>query len=358
MTTEALATSKIKRGRVHKVAAMDVGIVEEVFKNALQLLVPEDAKQRTVFASLMPYMFVLRNKGCSWDQLTDLLNKCGFKLQPSTVRSYFGEMQQVHMDQCQQRMNEQILLLNEVKKQTKSVDISIITSQINGIMDKQRTAAATKVQALFGESCVSSGHAMHDTAPAQRNEPASPAHLKTAEPASPARQKTGAGLRPAPEQQEEQNSFAVLGPTTNILATGTPFFDLDGAPTIPVISAINPSTASQKSVQQKANETQKKPTFRCSPLSQGIKPLTPRPNVPAEIYQDGAVEHPAINGLMLTLAERLYGAALEFVNDDGEIHTESIHEKRFRVMWQKPVTPTPTTTSKNFTDIDRAFFKS
>jgi hypothetical protein len=395
MTQDTSTATRKKRGSIHKVAAIDIGIAEEVFKNALHLLIPEDAKQRKVFESLMPYLFVLRNKGCSWEQLTSLLNECGFKLQPSTVRNYFSEMQQVNMDLCQERMNEQILLLNEVKKQTRGIDISTVAGQINGIMDKQRTAAATKVQALFGGQLAHTTQGLTGIAQSQENQPATPASLnppepaspahaktgepaspahaktgqpaspargKTGEPASPARQKTGAGLRPAPEQQEEQSSFGMLTVApTEISATRSGFLDLDDEPTIPVIAPLKENAGVLKPGDQPVNsktDTSQDRELKCKPLTKGVKPLTVRANVPSEVYTDVTLEHPAIDGLMLTSEERMYGAALEYVNQDGEIRTESIHEKRFRVMWQKPVVPTPTTTSKNFTDIDPAYFKS
>jgi hypothetical protein len=362
MTQDTSTATKKKRGSIHKVAAIDIGIAEQVFKNALHLLIPEDAKQRKVFESLMPYLFVLRNKGCSWEQLTTLLNECGFKLQPSTVRNYFSEMHQVNRDLYREKMNEQAFLLNEVKKQTKAVDISSIAGQISDMMDKQRMAAVTKVQALFGGQLAGMTPTLVGMVPALENQPAVPASIKNPEPASPARQKTGAGLVPAPEQQEKQNSLAMLKVTsTDISAIKNGFFDLGDETAIPAIAPSKADVAASKLIQVPAPEatrTCQNLQLKCKPLIAEVKPLMKRANLPPEVYTDVSLAHPAIRGLMLTMAERMYGAALEYVDDNGEILTESLHEKRFRIMWQKPVTPTPSTTSKDFTDINPAYFKN
>jgi len=41
---------------------------------------------------MLPELYVLRDKGCSFEQITTLLNRCGLKLQPSTVKNYYNEM--------------------------------------------------------------------------------------------------------------------------------------------------------------------------------------------------------------------------------------------------------------------------
>lgn len=80
------------RRKLQRVAAEDFSLCEEALKTAGQLKAPEDQTQRAAFEKLMPHLYVLRNKGFSWHQLTSLLNKSGFKLQPSTVRTYYSTM--------------------------------------------------------------------------------------------------------------------------------------------------------------------------------------------------------------------------------------------------------------------------
>jgi hypothetical protein len=80
--------------------------------------------------------------------------------------------------------------------------------------------------------------------------------------------------------------------------------------------------------------------------------------VPAEVYEPGTLEHPAIPGLMLALEARLYGAALEYADGGGEIHIETADEKRFRVLWRQPQRPTATRTADSFTTMDTSLFHS
>src|SRR5450830_387602 len=128
-----------------RVADVDFAAAEEVFKAAAYLIVPDDQTQHQAFLKLMPYLYVLKNKGCSFGQLTTLLTSCNFNLQPSTVKDYYNGALATRMDICQERMNEQILLLAEVRKETKSSAISSVADRVAAMMEKQRSAAASKI---------------------------------------------------------------------------------------------------------------------------------------------------------------------------------------------------------------------
>ncbi|MHB1591944.1 MAG: hypothetical protein ACYCTW_10495, partial [Sulfuricella sp.] len=78
-------------------------------------------------------------------------------------------------------------------------------------------------------------------------------------------------------------------------------------------------------------------SLRCLPLLPCVKPLPRRDCVPENVYADGLMEHPAILGLMLSKDERLYRKYLELADADGEDRFETDIEKRFRIMWQKPI---------------------
>ena len=77
--------------------------------------------------------------------------------------------------------------------------------------------------------------------------------------------------------------------------------------------------------------------------------------MPDAIYNDGQMEHPAIQGLMLSRDERMYGAFLEF-EENGKIRTETVHEKVFRIKWKTPLSMTETATGKNFVKMDNSLF--
>lgn len=295
-----MATSpKNVRGAIKRIASIDMSTAEAVLKAAMTLIVPDDQSQRKAFMTLMPYLYVLRNKGCSWSQLTMLINDCGFDLQPASVRTYYGEMLADRQDLCQERMNEQILLLAEVRKETKGAELSSISERVIAIMEKQRTASASKIDNLFGGS---------SAAPV--------AQASTA----------GSNVAAKPLLAENKNSGLRLAP---------PF----------------PPPESKSQI-----ETSPSSDLRCLALKDGPPQLKQRPNVPSEVYLPGDLEHPKIPGLMLSLEARLYGAALEYANKVGEIKIETLDEKRFRVTWKTPVAMTQTMTGDSFTKMDASSY--
>ena len=96
--------------------------------------------------------------------------------------------------------------------------------------------------------------------------------------------------------------------------------------------------------------------FKCRELQRGITSWPNTGKVPAEVFEEGMMEHPAILGLVLSMQERIYSAALEYTNDDGEILIETLKEKQFRAMWKKPVAPTKSSTEGNFQKMNNELF--
>ncbi|MEQ1916500.1 MAG: hypothetical protein ABL856_07240, partial [Gallionella sp.] len=75
----------------------------------------------------------------------------------------------------------------------------------------------------------------------------------------------------------------------------------------------------------------------CLPLKEGICPIMIQDNLPESVYQEGQLEHPAIDGLMLSLDERLYGSFLEITDSNGVERFETDKERRSRMWWKKPI---------------------
>jgi hypothetical protein len=94
--------------------------------------------------------------------------------------------------------------------------------------------------------------------------------------------------------------------------------------------------------------------LRCLPLDTSLKPLPRREGVPEAVYNDGQMEHPAIQGLMLSRDERMYGALLE-INEGGKTRIETMHEKSFRIKWKKPI-PMTKTTGGDFVEMNYELF--
>ena len=88
-----MATSRQKKRRnaIRRSARMGISMAGAVLKAATSLVVPDEQSQRKAFSTLMPQIYALRTKGCSWPQLAKLLNGCGFDLRPETVRAYYTD---------------------------------------------------------------------------------------------------------------------------------------------------------------------------------------------------------------------------------------------------------------------------
>jgi hypothetical protein len=125
-----------RSGPLQRIGGTDLYVAGQVLKAATRYMVPEDITQRQAFAVHMPELYVLRNNGCSFAQITTLLAECGFNLQPSTVRAYYSEMLAAHLDECQRRMNEQISLMAEVRKVTVAIAPSTMLKKLAEINDR------------------------------------------------------------------------------------------------------------------------------------------------------------------------------------------------------------------------------
>lgn len=351
-----------------RVQGVDFVMTSELLKAAAHLIVPEDQTQRKAFEQLMPHLYVLRHKGCSWAQLAGLLAEGGFKLQPSTVRNYFGEMVQTHMEACRESLTEQVLLLGEIRKQTAGADMSLIKGRVATAMENQRAAAAAKIDAMFKVGAAAPPAAV-------RREPASPARgTATANagagrspapqergPASPALEKQQQHPDTQADENDESDHFGLLGPSTAPSPTEktSAFFSFDNdAPMIPDLSVR--SGGGKKSAAASPHEEKQHQNINvtCVAVQAGVKLLSKRPGVDEAVYEDGQMEHPAVPGVMLSMEQRLSNLPLEFLDSEsGEIKLETAEEKRFRVKWEKPVPVTQTTTAASFTPMNMALFK-
>lgn len=341
---------------LERVPSVDLSMTNELLKAAIQLIVPEDQTQRKAFEQLMPHLYVLRHRGCSWAQLASLLADGGFKLQPSTVRNYFGEMVQTHMEACRESMTEQLLVLAEIRKETAGADMSLHKERVSAVMENQRAAAAAKIDARFGIGAAA-------PPAAARHEPASPAREKQQQQPQPqSRQQPQPPQRDAQaDETDDDDQFGLLSPSNapSPTANSPTFFSIDDdAPIIPDLSPRNSPIEKNVAAASPRHEQQAQHArFRCLLVPPGVKPLSKRTGISEAVYKIGDMEHPAVPGVVLSMEQRLSSLALEFVNEDGEIRLETAEEKRFRVKWEKPVPVTHTMTAKNFTAMNMDHFR-
>lgn len=281
------------------------------------------------------------------------------------------------MDIFQERMNEQILLLAEVRKVTKGAEVSDMAEQVTAIIARQKAAAASKINNLFCGG--SSATPVAQSSAGGSVEAAKPLLVGN----------KNSGLRPAPANapsaeiappsvpSDDSGSFGLLnlkpGAKKTAASKAPAFFSQDDS--IPVVPDFQFSkTASENSeskhsglrpapesppIESSSQNTASPANLRCLPLRDGIKPLEKRENTPPEAYLPGDLEHPHIPGLMLSLDERIYGATLEYTDENGEVKMETLDEKRFRILWKRPIPMTISKSGANFTKIDfKAFEKA
>lgn len=319
-----------------RIASIDFATAIEVLKAAAFLETPDDQTQHQALIQLMPHLYVLRNNGFSFAQVTNLLTKCGFTLQPGSVRDYYKLALAERMEICQERMNEQILLLAEVRKETKGVNVADIAGRVAAIMNQQQEQAASKLDAVYGSVPAASppvAVAAPVAAPAPTLAPIPPPAAGQVPPVTdvPRTENTKTGLSPAPPNASPGVSPAIPKKTEAAAAR--------------IEAGLPPSGLSTGN-------------WKCSPLPEGVKMLGERDGVTKEMYLPGDLEHPAIPGIWLSLEQRLSSVALEFVNAaDGEIQLEDAHQKRFRLLWKTPVPPFKTRTEGSFTKMNHSLFK-
>lgn len=347
-----------RTGPLQRVAASDFSTAEEVLKSAALLIVPDDQTQRQAVEKLMPHLYVLRNKGCSWPQLAKLLGECSINLQPSTVRAYYTEMLASRMDICQQRMNEQIALMAAVRSETAGMDLASMTSRVSAVLQRLQQSASRKVDSLFGPAAAAEPPRPPTRVPRPSLPPPPFAHQEDGDdeggPQDLRVEPRGRGERgPAPQIEEPPEFLAA----DDDLVRGAPTPPVRrppgraaGASPVPKAPPTSPVAAAGSAAVRK----------RVAPLQEGVPPLKKRDGPPAQVYQPGDLEHPAIPGLMLTLDQRLYGAALEYYDvdgdDQGEIKIETPDQKRFRVVWRQAVPVTQSRTAGAFTQMDTSLF--
>lgn len=88
-----------KSGQLVKISSVDVALAENEMAAICQVIEAEQVTQRQAFKRLMPSLRVMRERGCSWEQLGKLLAQWHITLKASTVRAYYAEMSKETADE-------------------------------------------------------------------------------------------------------------------------------------------------------------------------------------------------------------------------------------------------------------------
>jgi len=70
MTVRAGRATAARSGPLQRLASLDLAAAQHVLETAALLIVPDDLTQRRAFERLMPNLYVLRNKGFTWGQMS------------------------------------------------------------------------------------------------------------------------------------------------------------------------------------------------------------------------------------------------------------------------------------------------
>jgi predicted amidophosphoribosyltransferase len=76
---------------IHRMKDWSAIDAQETLDEAAQTNQPDSMTQKQAFCILMPRLQNLRAKNFSFNQISKLLEKVGFELKPSTIRSYYSE---------------------------------------------------------------------------------------------------------------------------------------------------------------------------------------------------------------------------------------------------------------------------
>lgn len=339
-------------GPIYRVGAIDAEAAREGLKQAYYLLEPADRSQRQTFKKLMPEIYALRKEGFSFQQLSELLNSFNVRLQPSTVRSYYEDMIKEQFEECEQRFSESVMLMAKIKSATQDAEIGKLTSMVADRQAEKEARVSTRVWNALGfaaketnQTTITGEKIPRETAAQSREIPQSPLAKSSVE-----------------ESDDELNLLGIKKSTKDVSnkATKPAFFNLDSEPAVPQLDSSNAPTTPVNPVSEEklaaASPPSAKPVFRCMELQSGIAPIEKRKDVPDEVYMDGLLEHPSIEGLWLSLDERIYGSFLEIIDGDSVIRPETTHERLSRVKWKKPILPTPSSTEGAFSTLNPELF--
>ena len=122
-----------------RVSGSDAIAAKEIFLLAFLIVEPEHQTQRRLFRSLLPTIYMLRNKdGYTFKQITSLLWDSGIKLAEPSVRVYYSQMLPCHEGECIIKMEEWALLREELRKRANEMETSSSSEKALEILEAKR----------------------------------------------------------------------------------------------------------------------------------------------------------------------------------------------------------------------------
>lgn len=320
----AIRKSARKIGLIDKHA---IGMSLEVAAVAVE---PEEYSYRAVFREMMPKLYVMRQRGMSFPQLHRLLHQTGFPIALATLRTYYSECLLEMREECEQYLRKLDRVMGDVGE---AADVD--PAQLRAAKTAARSAV-TAEGSIRAAATIRTFAAVDTTAGGAPITSAPVTGEATAPPQSP-EPSTGPELSPA-------RTPSHCKPQPPVVAIGTPV----------AAHAVPAATTAPEQPLQPLSTADAPGSHHCLTTPGGAE-VEILDGLPPEVLSDAVLEHPAIPGLMLTRAQRLFRGRLEYRNAAGLPLIEKGTEMMNRRQWTPGVLPSVGRTSGDFVELDTSF---
>lgn len=348
----------------------DVNQIERALQLAAVTLKPDELSGRQLIQRLMPHLYALRKKGFSFIQLTRVLNdaigQTGAKLQVATVKAYYNEFILERQDECQAQLADTMKIVRQVEALTKTNPNALVAEAVSFsktlAATQENTAASRLLEGKNQRPALTGGEGMPQSfapPPAAEIESRPPTVSAPPPPVEAAVGKPQMGIggvqRGAAEPRPTSYSAgAVDDLPIPPLAPAAPAIGVD--PTV----GTDPVALVEAAGSEPATNTGTGNGVVCitQPTPETILPADSDTfdDVPQAFWSDAVLEHPGINGLMLTKQQRMYNSRLEYRTPDGEILKESVQQMRKRVTWKGAQPVSESRTGKDHVSMNPKLF--
>jgi hypothetical protein len=124
--------------KLHRVSSADAKAARHTLTMAFFTQEPAETTQRREFAKFMPDIHPLREvDGYTFKQIATLLKECGLTLSVSSVQIYYRENLANMKEELESKLNEKILLRNEIKKEIQGLEPSLIPGRIKKFLEER-----------------------------------------------------------------------------------------------------------------------------------------------------------------------------------------------------------------------------
>ena len=330
----------------------DVGEIERALQLAAVTLKPDELSGRQLISRLMPHLYILRQKGFSFTQITRVFNDASgnssARLQVASIKAYYNEFIAAQIDNCETTLKKAMEVADQVETLTRRNPQELVAEAVamqKMIAASKGTSAANRlVDAQTQRAALTGGDLKNEKlAPASR-----PVEKKAPPPAAlespPATGSTSWVGKEGKGSAVDEIPIPSRPPVTNPVPV----------PEKPAITAPTTPVASKKGGQ--AAETR---ALVCTTVPTPETMLAPNDEsldgVAREFFSDSILEHPSIDALMLSRSQRLYKTRLQYTID-GAAALETVQQMHNRIKWRKVPKATPSRTEGDFVKMDSSLF--